>query len=371
MKASLTTESTGAFFDPTVAAHGTIERTNELVRDGLTITPWREGLPIWRAALTSLSGATFYHSELWIEALRASYPLRLEVATLRRDGELRAAAVFARSKGILSTRLVSLPFSDCGGPLAVDDASSAELLRLLASSTRASSIEVRGAVGPEPWKNVHCFGHWTLDLKRPFAEISSGFSRTVRGGIKRGLKDNVQIECGSDATYLSRFYDLQLKTRRRLGVPPQPFKFFAAVHQTFARGGDFEVWFATFEGNDHAALVLLRDGDQLCYKWGARIESGHPGANHLLVAKMIESHAGNASSIDFGRCDMRNQGLVRSKSELGCVAHLLPYAFFPEAPHHISSEVLHGPAKILSTVLKRLPLPVTRVIGEALYRYMA
>jgi hypothetical protein len=68
---------------------------------------------------------------------------------------------------------------------------------------------------------------------------------------------------------------------------------------------------------------------------------------------------------------MRNQGLVRSKSELGCVARPLPYAFFPEAPHNVSSEVLHGPAKILSTVLKRLPLPVTRVIGEALYRYMA
>ena len=86
---------------------------------------------------------------------------------------------------------------------------------------------------------------------------------------------------------------------------------------------------------------------------------------------MIEAHAGQARSIDFGRCDMRNQGLVRSKADLGCVPRPLPYAFFPKAPRNISSEVLSGPAKILSAVWKRLPLPVTRVLGEALYRYMA
>jgi hypothetical protein len=369
MKASLTTESTGAFFDRSVATHAAADNSKNLVRNGLTITPWLQGLPIWRAALTSLPGATFYHCEPWIEALRGSYPIALEIATLHHQAELRGAAVFARSKGLFSTRLVSLPFSDCGEPLAVDDESRADLLRLLAASNQAASIEIRGATGPEPWKNVDCFQHWTLDLQRPFAEISRGFSRTVRSGIKRGLKDDVQIERGSDATFLSRFFDLQLETRRRLGVPPQPFKFFATVHQKF--GGDFEAWFARIDGRDHAGLILLRSGDQLCYKWGARIENGHPGANHLLVTRMIEAHTGSARSIDFGRCDMRNQGLVRSKAELGCVARPLPYAFFPAAPRNISSEVLSGPAKILSTVWKRLPLSVTRVIGEALYRYMA
>jgi hypothetical protein len=85
---------------------------------------------------------------------------------------------------------------------------------------------------------------------------------------------------------------------------------------------------------------------------------------------MIEAYAGKARSLDFGRCDMRNQGLVRSKSDLGCVARALPHAFYPKAPRNISSEVLGGPAKILSGVWKRLPLPVTRVLGAALYRYM-
>ncbi len=370
MKVSMLTESTGALLHRPIARAAAVDRSSNLVRNGLSMTPWPEGLPLWRAALTQLSGATFYHCERWIEALRSSYPFDLEVATLHREGKLRAAAVFARSKRLFSSRLVSLPFSDCGEPLAIDDQARAEFLSALASRDQHDSIEIRGAAGPAPWKNVDCFVHWMLDLKRPFSEIQAGFDRTIRSGIKRSLKDGVRIDRGTSADYMSRFFDLQLETRRRLGVPPQPFKFFATVHEKFSRSGDCEIWFATLNGRDEAGLVLLRNGDQLCYKWGARRENGHSGANHLVVSSMIEAYAGKGGAIDFGRCDTRNLGLVRSKAALGCVMRPLPYAFFPKTPSNISPEVLSGPTRILSVVWKRLPLPVTRVLGEALYRYL-
>lgn len=339
--------------------------------DGLALTPWSGGHALWRSALARLGGATFYHCEPWIEALRAAYGINFEVATLHRAGELRAAAVFSRSRRWLSTRLVALPFSDCAEPLAADAEARSELLRALAGADPAASIEVRGTAGPEPWQNVDCFAQWSLDLTRPFGDLKAAFGRTVRIGIKRAVRDDVRIECGTDRAYLARYFDLQLITRRRLGIPPQPFKFFAAMHDKFGRTGDIEIRFATFEGRDHAGSILLRSGDQLCYKWGARLEGGHPGANHLLVAAMIEAHAERAAAMDFGRCDNRNAGLVRSKVDVGCVARPLPYAFFPHPPRHVSSEVLSGPARILSALWKRLPLSVTRVLGAALYRYMA
>ncbi|HLI79727.1 MAG TPA: GNAT family N-acetyltransferase [Candidatus Binataceae bacterium] len=370
MKASLTNESSGTFFGASPVVPVAPERSG-VARDALTITPWPDALALWRTALSRFSGATLYHCEPWIDSLRAAYSMQLEVAALHRDGDLRAAAVLARMRGMRSTRLVALPFSDCAQPLAIDEESCADFMRTLVASNPAASIEIRGVAGPAPWQNVDCFGHWTLDLKRPYSDIAAGFSRTVKGGIKRGLKDNLQIDRGSSMDYIARFFELQLETRRRLGVPPQPFKFFATVHEKFSRGSDCEVWFARFDGRDHAGLVLLRSGDQLCYKWGARVENGHPGANHLLVARMLEAYAGEAHSIDFGRCDMRNQGLVRSKSEIGCVSRPLPYAFFPKVPRNISSEVLSGPARLVSVIWKRLPLQVTRVLGEAFYRYMA
>jgi hypothetical protein len=369
MKASLTNESAGAFFDARAEAEA-VKLVKPVAPNGLTMAPWTEALPKWRAALTQLPGATFYHCERWLEVLRSSYSINLQVATLYRGGDLRAAGVLARSKRLSATRFVSLPFSDCGQPLAVDDEARHDFMRALASANPRASIEIRGAAGPDPWKNIDCFAHWTLAMQRPFTEIQAGFGRTVRGGAKRARKDNVQIDRGHSIEYVARFFKLQLETRRRLGIPPQPFKFFATIHEKFACGGDCEVWFATLDGRDLAGLVLLRDGDRLCYKWGARLEDSHQGANHLLVASMIEESAGKARSLDFGRCDVRNPGLVRSKVDLGCVAHALPYAFYPNAPRAISSEVLSGPAKILSGVWKRLPLPLTRVLGAALYRYI-
>lgn len=326
---------------------------------------------MWRTALAKLPGATLYHRERWLEALRSCYPLDLRVATLRKEGELCAAAVLARSKKLFSTRMRSLPFSDSGEVLAINDDAAAEFLNQLASSKEAASIEIRGTSGPVPWKNVDCFLHWSLDLSRPFSEIYSGISRNVRNGVKRARKDNIQIDRGAGFDYISRYFELQLATRRRLGVPPQPSKFFSAIHEKFSKAGDCETWFATRGGEDLAGLIVLRDGEDIYYKWGARSATSHQGANHLLVMRMIEEFAGKARSLDLGRCDYRNQGLCRSKLELGAVSRPLPYAFFPVAPRVVSTEILSGGAKLMSEVWKKLPLSVTRVLGDAMYRYLA
>jgi hypothetical protein len=386
MKPSLTDERTSLFFDlaevpkaisassPAIKSSEKLtlaERPHRALRNGFSIARWPDALPLWRTALAKLPDATLYHRERWLEALRSCYPFDLRVATLHRHGELRAAAVLARSRKLFSTRMMSLPFSDSGEILAVDADSASDFCNELVASNEAHSIEIRGTAGPAPWKNVDCFLHWKLDLKRPFAEIYAGISRNVKNGMKRARKDNIQIERGGGLDYISRYYELQLATRRRLGVPPQPARFFTTVHENFSKAGDCETWFATRSGADLAGLIVLREGDDIYYKWGARAESAHPGANHLLVMRMIEEFAGKARSLDLGRCDSRNQGLCRSKSELGAVSRPLPYAFFPAAPRHISSEVLSGPAKLVSEVWKKLPLPVTRVLGEALYRYLA
>jgi hypothetical protein len=348
-----------------------VGRVHSGVGEGLRIATWPDASSAWRTALSTLPGAIFYHRERWLEALRSCYGLDLRVATLHRGGKLRAAVVFAHSKRLFSTRLISIPFSDRGEVLAADDEGRRDLMRALAAANPKASIEIRGTAGPAPWANVDCFLHWTLDVNRSFGDLYSGLGRTVRNGVKRARKDGIQIERGTSEEFMSRFFELQLETRRRLGVPPQPLKFFEAVHEKFSGNGDCQIWFATHQGRDLAGLVMLREGTELCYKWSARSDGAHPGANHLLVVAMLEEYAGKARSIDFGRCDSRNQGLIRSKADLGCTSIPLPYAFFPSAPSHISSEVLSGPARVLSSIWKRLPLWATRLLGEAMYRYVA
>lgn len=350
-----------------------LERKLEMdaqVHDGLAILPFEQAKPLWDTALARFGGVTLYHREPWLRALRRTYRFDLTVAALSESGAVCAAALFARSRGLLGKRLVSLPFSDACEPLARDREAAWELMRRVAEAHVARSIEVRGMSGPAPWQNVDCFLHWRVDLERPFEEIQKTFGRHLKNKAKRARREGVTIDRGTGRDYMERFYLLQLVTRRRLGVPPQPFRFFEAVHSEFTLSGACEVWFARHQGQDLAGLVLLRDGDELHYKWGARGDDGPPGANHLLTATLVEEFAGKAKSLDLGRCDSRNAGLASFKGDLGGVSRPLPYAFYPAAPHTVSSEVLTGPAKLVSMVWKRLPLPLTRIAGEGLYRFL-
>ena len=145
MKASLTNESTGAV-ECAVDMTDTMTALEQVVYDGLTMTPWREALPTWREALPRLSGATFYHSERgskhcvtltgwsW-RSVRC--PLK---AAARRRG-LRAL------EGIVWTPVGLAAFLRLRRPLALDDESRVELLRALACGNQATSIEIRGRSG--------------------------------------------------------------------------------------------------------------------------------------------------------------------------------------------------------------------------------
>lgn len=348
-----------------------IRTADEHSASRFAIFPWKDGRGVWRRALAKFPGASLYHREAWLDALLACYGLDLNVAVLHGEGELRAACVFANTRGLLSSRMVSLPFSDSGEPLARDTAARDELLRAILAARPARAFEVRGIACAAPWSNVECFLHWRIDLARSFDRIYSEFGRQVRTKARRARRENVQIHRGAGPDYVRRYYALQLDTRRRLGVPPQPLRFFAAIRESFSREGNCEIWLASHGGRDLAGLVLLRDPNGLYYKWGARAQDAVQGANHLLAATVIEEFAGKAAFLDLGRSDARNIGLNQFKLDLGAYSRPLPYAFFPARPRHISSESPNLTVKLARTLWRRLPLRVTARIGEILYRHLA
>jgi hypothetical protein len=189
--------------------------------------------------------------------------------------------------------------------------------------------------------------------------------------VTRAAAEGFRVEAGNSEEFLSRFYRLNLQTRRRLGVPPQPKRFFIAVQKSFARSGDLEVWLVSRDSQDLAGVVLLRDGPCLYAKWSARAPSGSSGASHLVFFSLLEEHAGRAHTLDLGRTDVRNVGLKRFKSEMGATAAPLTYSYFPRAPRQPSAEAPEGAAGALSQVWRRLPLPITRFIGATIYPFLA
>ncbi len=248
----------------------------------------------------------------------------------------------------------------------------AALMRGLTADPRlGGNLEIRGIKAPAPWSTDDSFEQWSLDLTRPFAEVQRAADRNFRRQVKRATSEAFKIEHGDSDAMLRRFYAIQLETRRRLGVPPQPFRFFSLVREVFAPSHGLEIWLASSAGCDQAAVVVLRDGPMLYAKWSARAAESAAGASHLLFFSILEHHAGKATSLDLGRTDTRNTGLARFKAEMGAKPVPLPYSYFPRAPRHTSAEDPDRAGSRLTRIWRRVPLPVTRAVGAIAYRYLA
>jgi lipid II:glycine glycyltransferase (peptidoglycan interpeptide bridge formation enzyme) len=142
------------------------------------------------------------------------------------------------------------------------------------------------------------------------------------------------------------------------------------TREMFGMRGDLEVWLARENGQDVASAVFLIDGDVVHYKWGARRTNIRSYANHLLFWNAIQCFAQRARVLDLGRADVRNEGLMRFKAELGGTSTALPSSYYPRAPKQVSPEVLTGGRAVLAKIWSRMPIAATKLGGKFLYRYL-
>lgn len=335
----------------------------------LRLRPFSESRATWRGLLLVCPGATLYHREAWIELLSRAYRLPMWLATLERGGRVAAGGVFARSPNLFVKRFVSLPFSDSCPPLAQSAEAARDLAEALTIQAVDALYEIRGIDCGAPWVRVDCFVNWQLELQRPLAAIERGLAVNFRRNLRRAGA-SAKVERSNGVAHLERFYALQLQARRHFGVPPQPWRFFELVHELFAPA-NLDIWLASEGGQDVAGAIFVRDGEVTHFKWGARRPACRSSANHLLLWNAIEEFVSHTRTLDLGRADVRNQGLMRFKRELGASAAPLPYSFFPMAPYQVSPEMLTGGYRVFAMLWRRLPIFATRALGGFLYPFLA
>ena len=165
------------------------------------------------------------------------------------------------------------------------------------------------------------------------------------------------------------FYPLQLMTRRRLGLPAQPLRFFRLLWTDVLEQGLGHLTIVEAGGRPIAAAVFLEWNGVTVYKYGASDpRMWHLRPNNLIFAEEIAGacRAGQ-STFHFGRTDVDDEGLQRFKLGWGAVEEPLRSTWFGGAPSAESS----GPPALLRTVMRRSPPFAVRAIGAALYRYAA
>ena len=331
--------------------------------------------PRWTELVERSEAAHPFHHPAWAGVLARSYGLRPFVLALPGDdGRLAGGLPVLEVRSPLGARRwVSLPFTDYGPPLASAGLGDEALVAGLEAARTAAGIkelEVRGELaGAHPAGNAVLH---PLTLTGDPDAVLRTFSRSqVQRNVRKAEAAGLTLRRGESASDLDQtFYELHLRTRRRLGVPVQPRRFFSLLWQRMlARGLGF-VSLVYAGGEPVAGAVFLAWNGSITYKFGA----SEPGAwnlrpNHRIFWDAIRWGCESGyRSFDFGRSDLEDEGLRAFKSSWGTTEQPLRYSALADRP---SSASLGRLGRLTRPALRRSPLWVSRVLGGVLYRYAA
>jgi lipid II:glycine glycyltransferase (peptidoglycan interpeptide bridge formation enzyme) len=155
-------------------------------------------------------------------------------------------------------------------------------------------------------------------------------------------------------------------------MPAQSSRFFLDLWDTFAPTGGVQVLLAEAEGRPIGGMVLIASGAIVRYAYGASDEQYlHLAPNNLLMWEAIAWAAANGYRyFDMGRTARDNSGLMEFKRGWGATEEALPYYYHPQVAGLASTSEQSWKYRALTAFWKRLPLPVSELLGSALYKHL-
>jgi CelD/BcsL family acetyltransferase involved in cellulose biosynthesis len=334
----------------------------------------------WEEFVRRTPGASVFHGSAWARVLAGSYGFRPHYLAWRdAAGEIGGGlALFEVNSRIAGRRLVGLPFSDVCPPLAMSPEATGELLAAARQAAAAAgrTLEVRGELAPElrnsGLRRSDAFVQHVVPLAAPIAETWARLHKAAKKGVRKGEREGVGVRLSRERADLERFYRLNIETRRKHGVIPQPWRFFERVQREFMDRGDGFVLLAEYEGKVIGADVVLCLGETMVSKFNASLEEHlwlRP--NDLLLWRTMElAKEGGYRWLDMGRCETGNEGLRHFKLRWGSEETALPYYFFGPSAGTTADDHRLG-RRLMAMFARHAPPRVLGPVSALVYRHLA
>jgi lipid II:glycine glycyltransferase (peptidoglycan interpeptide bridge formation enzyme) len=331
----------------------------------------------WNDWVLEHEQATSFHAQEWARVLNESYHYQAQYGVLKDAKQVVALLPLMEVSSLVTGRRgVSLPFSDECVPLLSPEVSLKSVVEQALAIGRSRNwdyLELRGGAEPIPGAvRSETFRMHNLCLE----EEEMQFRRLrdyQKRNIQKARRDGVEVQRLETREAMDAFYALQCMTRRRQGFPPQPRKFFHAIHKHVIAQGRGFLLLGRFEGRWIAGAVFLHFGSKGVYKFGASdYVLRHQCANSLLIWEAIRRFRElGAKELSFGRTDPRNAGLLQFKRSWGGKETELPY--YRIGVRKVvrvktgDGEEEYGFAR---KVMRKLPIRILRLAGALAYQHM-
>ncbi|MBK1876620.1 lipid II:glycine glycyltransferase FemX [Pelagicoccus mobilis] len=332
---------------------------------------------LWGDAIASIDESSRFLCQDWQDLLEKTYGYQKRLVILQRSGKIEAVMPFMIVKSLLTgTRAISLPFFDICRAYAPNEQDVPHLYEALRAEGQLQGwdyIELRGDIRKLNIETPSLsFYNHVVDLSGGPDKVFASMASSARRAIRKAEKSGVRIEFSSSPAALKGFYALQSITRRRHGLPPQPYCFFENLRQALIEKGRGTI-VSAFVGDELAASsIYLEQGENVHYKYGASdTRFQETRCNNYVMWQAMKHYAErNFQSMDLGRNSLNNAGLRKYKNTWGSKERLTYYHRYDlkqEKAIPMSDDVYGWHNKVFS----KLPRPLAQLAGTILYKHIA
>ncbi len=321
------------------------------------------------------NSASIFNHPAWFSVLRKSYGIDVRIVGSSESSDFSLqfsdfkGIPFAVKKNRGLVKHVSLPFSDYTSLLNSKEVNDS-IIAWLKKSNPKVEIEIRDKYEGNGFENKLVGYKHSLSLLPPEEKIFNSFKKTqVQQPIQKAVRDGLTALIRTDYKSVIQFYNLHLLTRKKLGVPIQPKKFYYHLWNEIIDRGMGYVVLVKLDDKVISSGIFIGFNKILTYKFSA----SHPEylkyrPNNLMLWSGIQEATKRGYELfDFGRTDLETEGLRKFKLGWGTVEEPLYYSYYPKVPEESKFKFVKD--KIVAPIIRNSPKFVCRWSGELLYKY--
>jgi FemAB-related protein (PEP-CTERM system-associated) len=328
----------------------------------------------WDAALAGLSNSSFYHRYAWRQVNEDGLGHPSTYLIARRGTQVAGILPLTLVSSRLFGRILcSLPFVNFGGPCA-DSASVSRLLveraKAHARAEAADCLELRctneNDIGVEPTLRKVSM---VIPLEADPDRLWSRFTPKHRKNVRRAQKNDLAVVSGRHEL-LPDFYSVMERAWRDLGTPFYGREYFERILAAFPE--ETRIFLCSHRHKPVAAALVGYFDRTVEGLWnGSVAEARTLSANYVLYWEMIRDacergfvrfHLGRSTSAS-GAEEFKSRWCAEKRQ-------LYWYAWSPCGRPILQVNVENPRYRLGIQTWKRLPLPVTRIVGPCLARWI-
>jgi hypothetical protein len=328
----------------------------------------------WDDLIISKPEYSFFHSSAWAKVLNDSYGYIPRYLSIINGQHIQFFLPIMEINSYLTgKRGISLPFTDYCSPL-IDKSCqiSWDCLIEFCRNFQWQYIEIRGDLleSNDIQSSVSYYRH-IIELNS-IQEMENKIHNNHKRNMRKAKSEKITIDFLQSYEALKIYYRLHCLTRKRHGLPPQPWYFFQSIYKYIIAPGQGGIVLGFYDSKPVTGIIYFQYCKNIIYKYGGLDQRYQSlGVNYILWREVFKKFFElGFKTIDFGRTSLDNQGLRRFKLGWGTKEQLISYYRYSYIKDKFITESI-GKFSIYKKVLQRTPIFISKQIGQMLYKHMA